>query len=522
MKELSIEEKAKRYDEAIETARKINSGDGVAAPSDWTTCEVIFPELKESEDERIRKGLIQYFSTFTLDTFAGLDPKKILAWLEKQGEIDKISYEIAEKEKREFVGDGFIKCYAGFQDFKEGETYWLEYLGNDDYNVRSDNLLGKTYHITPCQLYTIFKKQTWLEKQGEQKPTDKVEPKFKVGDEIKTKNEESLIITRIDRWGYWSEDLFICNFDDADNWELVEQKPTDKIEPKFHEGDIIKEKETGNLFYVNSIEDFGYTLHYKNCITKGCTTDFKYEDNYELVEQKPNKVKPKFKVSDWVIGRATNNEPRHISEITDQYYKSTYGGQYGFSFEDEMHLWTIADAKDGDVLIDKSNGRECQFIFKETKPSDIKTDVLNPLTVLGYCGIGGAGFTKGSGWGDTANCIYYPATKEQRDTLMKAMADAGYTFDFEKKELKKIEQKPAEWSEEDERMYRGLHNLIYSTPYCDSRKELSNWLKSLKDRYAWKPSDEQMKALKEACDEHWEPDGLDPLYMLWEQLKKLK
>ena len=33
------------------------------------------------------------------------------------------------------------------------------------------------------------------------------------------------------------------------------------------------------------------------------------------------------------------------------------------------------------------------------------------------------------------------ATKEQRDTLMKAMADAGYTFDFESKELKKIEGK---------------------------------------------------------------------------------
>lgn len=38
----------------------------------------------------------------------------------------------------------------------------------------------------------------------------------------------------------------------------------------------------------------------------------------------------------------------------------------------------------------------------------------------------------------------------------------------------------------------------------------------------WKPSDAQMQALKEACDKHGEPDGLDPLYMLWEQLKKLK
>ena len=37
----------------------------------------------------------------------------------------------------------------------------------------------------------------------------------------------------------------------------------------------------------------------------------------------------------------------------------------------------------------------------------------------------------------------------------------------------------------------------------------------------WKPTEEQLKALKEACDEHWEPDGLDPLYTLYEQLKEL-
>lgn len=108
-------------------------------------------------------------------------------------------------------------------------------------------------------------------------------------------------------------------------------------------------------------------------------------------------------------------------------------------FFDNYHLWTIQDAKDGDVLIDKSGSRECPFIFKETKPSDIKTDMLNPLAVLGYCGIGGAGFTKGSGWGDTANCIYYPATKEQRDLLFQKMKEAGYEWNDEKKELRKIE-----------------------------------------------------------------------------------
>ena len=124
-------------------------------------------------------------------------------------------------------------------------------------------------------------------------------------------------------------------------------------------------------------------------------------------------------------------------ELIDQNCLST---SLEYSTVDEIaHLWTIADAKDGDVLT--NNGHP--FIFKCTKPSDIKTEIKNPLTVLGYCGIGGAGFTKTiktGGWGDTANCRYYPATKEQRDTLFAKMKEAGYKWDGEKKELKKIKQ----------------------------------------------------------------------------------
>ena len=95
-------------------------------------------------------------------------------WLEKQGERELENYDEAEKEKADFVGDGFIVCHADFLDFKEGKTYWLEYIGDDKYNVRSDNLLGKTYHITPCQLYTVFKKLTELEKQGKTLDPDEV------------------------------------------------------------------------------------------------------------------------------------------------------------------------------------------------------------------------------------------------------------------------------------------------------------------------------------------------------------
>lgn len=47
------------------------------------------------------------------------------------------------------------------------------------------------------------------------------------------------------------------------------------------------------------------------------------------------------------------------------------------------------------------------------------------------------------------------------------------------------------------------------------------WLKSLKFQKQWKPTVEQIQALKGACDEHWEPDGLHPLYTLYERIKQL-
>ena len=48
MKELSIEEKAKRYDEAIERAKEINN-EQQAQPFDVMTR--VFPELKESDED---------------------------------------------------------------------------------------------------------------------------------------------------------------------------------------------------------------------------------------------------------------------------------------------------------------------------------------------------------------------------------------------------------------------------------------------------------------------------------------
>jgi len=64
--------------------------------------------------------------------------------------------EWAEEEKTRFVSGQFLQCKLSFDGFKEGEHYWLEYIGDDMYVGRSDNILNQKFHITPRQLYTLF------------------------------------------------------------------------------------------------------------------------------------------------------------------------------------------------------------------------------------------------------------------------------------------------------------------------------------------------------------------------------
>lgn len=85
MKELSIEEKAKAYDEAkINGSRLWECGEITR-----TNYEYMFPELKESEDERIRKEIIEFIER-NKKTNAPIpsDPylDNWIAWLKKQGE----------------------------------------------------------------------------------------------------------------------------------------------------------------------------------------------------------------------------------------------------------------------------------------------------------------------------------------------------------------------------------------------------------------------------------------------------
>ena len=298
MKELSIEEKAKAYDEAIKRVENIKTGKcKTTFMFTEGLFEHIFPELKESEDEDILKGLISMCKTL-------------------------------------------------------GKTKWI----------------------------------AWLEKQGENKPADKVEPKFQNG-----------------QWIVWQNKCYKVNYN-------------------------------------------------------GC--------GYELIDQN---------------GLRTSLE-------------------YG-TVDKSAHLWTIQDAKDGDII--SSPSHHLIWIYKDKEHYHACVN-MNCVTDNFFI----------NGLIIVPNDVC-PATKNEKNILFASMIEAGYEWNAEKKELKKNNsyckehckgyqetgkcfadgdckdkreaERKSTWSEEDEDLlFWTINNLTelknrYGKNYGKSGKCI-DWLRSLKER----------------------------------------
>ena len=143
MKELSIQEKATRYDDALKEAVIAHKDEDRHLKA---TLERIFQELKESEDERIMGNIIATIHLYYGEPLED-EAKEMIAWLEKQGE-QKI------KTPEESLG-----------------------IDSDTYNKIVDECIY-------C----------------EQKPTDNVEPKFHEGEWIIHQGTENIyqVVARID------------------------------------------------------------------------------------------------------------------------------------------------------------------------------------------------------------------------------------------------------------------------------------------------------------------------------------
>ena len=295
--------------------------------------------------------------------------------------------------------------------------------------------------------------------------------------------------------------------------------------PKFKIGDTITD---GSLtFTVKDLDLFNNSYTLENNFGYKTKLIFSYVDK-EYHPSIEKDIKSKFKVGDWITNDLSY--PMQISSIDDGLYythNDTIGGDIE-SMDKEYHLWTLEDARDGDVLV--HNG--CTFIFM-----GIKNGIVQALEKNLLDGVNPVCFGDPDKDGD-----YYPATKEQRDLLFKKMHDAGYKWDAEKKELKKIKKEhlllsdyfnneyergrvdainemQKSWAEDDKKHIANILTTLLiearnakTKPYRSSVESDIDWIYSLKNKWRpqskeWCPSDEQLEIIdrlltNKAMDEH--------------------
>lgn len=155
----------KKYKEALKRAQKVHN-EHKAQPFDVML--KVFPELKESEseDEKVRQEIIDFLKLPHPQFVGKRDHEKWIAWLEKQGNVDiKLiqyrKYLVSETEKWQKAGSDKTNSAIGKQDCTGHANAFI--------SARSE-------------FEKVFNWDDLLEKQGEQKHADNIEPKFKVGD----------------------------------------------------------------------------------------------------------------------------------------------------------------------------------------------------------------------------------------------------------------------------------------------------------------------------------------------------
>lgn len=495
-----------KYENGVECIQEIlgGAGDSIKVSILRKRLQPFFPELRESEDEKIRKELCD----FLRDNMLHQDAQYFISWLEKQGKFDNSLYirfgDIPANEKskiyrgeQEIGSENSVSVYPAFED-KEGniilglnlpitktslhtQQHLLEYESRPCYLVTGD-YVGKGTDGEPLikNVRIIKEIKHYRMKQDKENNTYIINNTPNCGisvynEELKESEDEKIrkcVKYAVDK--LFLKEKIVCDVHKEDvlawlekqkdyikfpNSTYTSNKDVNEFADKYSHD--IWEKLMNNFKKIenyhigcNDVSDIVLNAIINTYIWLEGQGDKKHifnaDDwyvsevdgkihNAKFIEkqdgEKPaDKIEPKFKVGDWII---FNGLILHIDEVVNGYYRTTSKGDdihnsYDWDIDNAARLWTIQDAKDGDVL---TNG-EFIVIFKQIVEPKYRQHIE------AYIGLdlGGNIQITSESWSlgiDKA----MPATKEQRDLLFQKMKEEGYEWDSEKKELKKVEPK---------------------------------------------------------------------------------
>ena len=363
----------KEYKEALERARDVYTY-YCDDREQLRKIESTFPELKESEDEKVRKELIDAVQSLW-DNDALPMPlttrrrNEWLAWLEKQKQV---------------------KDSANFQHENKMCKENGDSLTNEDEKVRQELLAVINDLVLPDEQQSRF--NAWLEKQGKASPilsnSSNIVKNWDEEDEKRVKNILSVL------------DAQAC-------WDGATMK---KMNPYQKEIDWVKSLSLQGRSALEAANEPA--------------------DN-------TNKVVARFKVGDWIVSTSNIYKIISLNDGLNCYIAVTPNNKevkIPYYFDDgqghmcSYHLWTINDARDGDVLALNNE----VFIYAHRKQTY--------SIAVAHCFVNSAGgfYLDGEfGYRERGETIF-PATKEQRDTLWSAMREADYKWDSKIKKAIKI------------------------------------------------------------------------------------
>lgn len=344
----------------------------------------------------------------------------------------------------------------GFEATIKGNKIFLKKTESENENIRKALISFVNHDGWKFTRLTKEEKESWiawLEKQGKQSNSS---PIWKYKKDNKPLLHDSLILNKYggvakSPSGAIVSDVWVLDYDELA--KLPKEKLEEQAQSTFDQckqgGDRIVTNSDGTHFNLSQLErvakaetpeeSLGVSSEKYNEIVDECIFGAETEENEEKVDN-ANKVESNFNVGDWVVYCGGHYQ---ITSLNNNIFTLTScNGSYFFNNvkstkEPIFHPWTIQDANDGDVLVNGSN----IFIFH----------FLNDTRLMGYCHVN---TDDGRFYDDIGknecfcliDAVVNPTTKEQRDLLFKKMYEAGYMWDVEKKELRKIEQQSSQWN----------------------------------------------------------------------------
>lgn len=448
----------------------------------------IFPELEES-DYVIKQRLIHLLGYFRS---RGIDYNlcdRILNWLEKQRDTNET---INRDKFAQSVLKGAAINLIAWIDYNAAEGNMC--LSNMECNDIEDALVSGNWD----KIYAYIKKK--LERQGEQNPTDKVEPRFKVGDWIVFNNDHDSIyqIEKIENYEYilrhilgGSMSLSFSHGDMIRAWTIQDAKDGDVLVADDNEPFIFKgllDTKHPNYpvaycgldsedYFIVSRSNIWWTDEYVKPATKE-QRDLLFskmkEAGYEWDAEKKVLV---------MVGIDNDKEDEQYEELMEddetnieQNFTDSYCKEHCKGFQETGKCFA-----DG----------ECKAKIDE------KHKVGKYFTGLIPC------------WVNAPSTLQPAHNYHGKNIIAIHLKDGGYrccciddkkpvTFSLPENTplVEGWKRKSAEWSDEDEKIIETM------CKEGDLRPSQMIWLKSLKDRVQphWKPTEEQMNALKQTSE----------------------